>query len=84
MFSKTLIISRDEITLKTRKCYTGKSFSEALILASANPQYDKRLFMELSTMNNLLTYCGLIDAKLRASDKDLPVHVTKGVSDLEI
>ena len=26
---------------------TGKSFSEALILASPNPQYDKRLFLEL-------------------------------------
>ena len=26
---------------------TGKSFSEALILASTNPQYDKRVFMEL-------------------------------------
>ena len=26
---------------------TGKSFSEALILASSNPQYDKRLFIEL-------------------------------------
>ena len=26
---------------------TGKFFSEALILASTNPQYDKRLFMEL-------------------------------------
>ena len=26
---------------------TGKSFSEALILVSTNPQYDKRLFMEL-------------------------------------
>ena len=26
---------------------TGKSFSETLILASANPQYDKRLFIEL-------------------------------------
>ena len=26
---------------------TGKSFPEALILASTNPQYDKRLFMEL-------------------------------------
>ena len=28
-------------------CFTGKSFSEALILASTNPQCDKRLFMEL-------------------------------------
>ena len=26
--------------------YTGKSFSEALILASVNPQYEKRLFIE--------------------------------------
>ena len=26
---------------------TGKSFLEALILASTNPQYDKRLFIEL-------------------------------------
>ena len=26
---------------------TGKSFSKALILASTNPQYDKRLFIEL-------------------------------------
>ena len=26
---------------------TGKSFSEALILASINPQYDKRLFIVL-------------------------------------
>ena len=25
---------------------TGESFSEALILASLNPQYDKRLFIE--------------------------------------
>ena len=27
--------------------YTGKSFSEVLILASTNPQYDKRLFIDL-------------------------------------
>ena len=27
-------------------------------------------------MNNLLSYCGLIDAKIRASDKDLPVYRT--------
>ena len=26
---------------------TGKSFPEALILASTNPQYDRRLFIEL-------------------------------------
>ena len=25
-------------------------------------------------MSNLLSYCGLVDAKIRASDKDLPVQ----------
>ena len=28
-----------------------------------------------NSMNNLLSYCGLIDTKIRASDKDLPVHM---------
>ena len=35
----------------TRSCFnfpiTGKSFSEQLIIASVNPQYDNRLFIEL-------------------------------------
>ena len=88
---------------------TGKSFSEALILASLNPQYDERLFIELqekykfrtrcvqklvmslfwhskryfyttcselvffNSMNNLSSYCGLTDSRMRASDTDLPV-----------
>ena len=34
------------ILLEYNLC-TGKSFSKALILASTNPQYDKRLFIEL-------------------------------------
>ena len=28
-------------------------------------------------MNNLLSYCWLVDAKIRASDQDLPVHISK-------
>ena len=28
-------------------------------------------------MNNLLPYCGLVDGKIRASDKDLPVKCKK-------
>ena len=83
---------------------TGKSLLEALILASTNPQYDKRLFIDLTvqymkttssehvvyincffvfvltlktgkSMNNLLSYCGLGDARVTASEKDLPVIV---------
>ena len=100
--------------------YTGKYLSEALILASTNPQYDDRLFTELpvqymkttssedqenmlctkivfcfwhleqfmyttwselvvfmywsgKSMNNFLSYCGLVDVRISASDKDLPV-----------
>ena len=26
-------------------------------------------------MNNLLSYCGLVDARIRASDKDLTVYL---------
>ena len=33
--------------------HTGKSFSEALILASTNPQYDKRLCIELQVQYDM-------------------------------
>ena len=43
-----LLMILDKINSKfEKKIITGKSFSKALILASTNPQYDKRLFMEL-------------------------------------
>ena len=37
--------------------FTGKSFSEALILASVNPQYDKRLFIEFPEKYKFTTHC---------------------------
>ena len=45
-----IILSKEEVNVIIifPLNHTGKSFSEALILASTNPQYDKRLFMELS------------------------------------
>jgi hypothetical protein len=45
---------------KRKENYTGKYLSEALILAFINPLLDNR-------------YYGLIDTRMRASDKDLPV-----------
>ena len=36
---------------------TGKSFSEALILASVNPQHDKRLFIEFPEKYKFRTCC---------------------------
>ena len=56
---------------------TGKSLSEALIFASINPQYVLPMFCACSfhgnSMNNLLSYCGLVDARISASEKDLLV-----------
>ena len=89
---------------------TGKSLSEAFILTSTNPQYDKILFIDLSVQymkttssehavymncsecqnknkerflcktcspHVLLSYCGLVDVRINASDKDLPVQLYK-------
>ena len=30
-------------------------------------------------MDNLFLYCGLLDAKIKASDKDLPVHYERQI-----
>ena len=56
---------------------TGKSFSEARILESTNPRYDKRLFiklqvqyMKIASSEHILGY--VVDTKLRNSDIDLP------------
>ena len=43
------------LNLAHHSTLTGKSFSEALILASINPQYDKRLFIELQVQYMKIT-----------------------------
>ena len=42
------------------------------------PRFELGIFMywTCNSMNNLSSYCGLVDAKIRASDKDLLVHTT--------
>ena len=37
-----------------------------------------------NSMNNLSSYCGLLDAKIRASDKDLPVQEYVSEKDLPV
>ena len=39
------------------------------------------LYWTDNSMNNLLSYFGLVDAKIRASDIDLPVSMTNKVED---
>ena len=50
--------------------------SEALILGSTKPQYDIKLFIDLPVqyMKNY-KLSGLVDPRISASDKDLPVLV---------
>ena len=68
---------------------TSKSVSEALIFESVNPQYDEKLFIQFPEKYKIKTFCvqilfwmskqkqkticGLTDARMRASEKDLPV-----------
>ena len=40
-------INPEFLHAEAKRTGTGKSFSEALIFASTNPQYDDRLFIEL-------------------------------------
>ena len=44
-------------TFKMVTTYKGKSVSEALILESVNPQYDKRLFIEYPEKYKFRTCC---------------------------
>ena len=60
---------------------TGKSFSEALILALTNPQYDKRLFIDLAVLagklqaqNMLCTYI-VLNFKTKTKNNLCTQHV---------
>ena len=46
-----------------------------IFYTTCSPQVELGIFMywTFNSVNNLLSYCGLVDAKIRASDKDLPV-----------
>ena len=60
----------------------GKSLSEALIFPSPNPIWQKIVHWISSSVHEnyklrIWVEHGLVDAKMRASDKDLPVKVTK-------
>ena len=37
-----------------------------------------------NSMNNLLSYCGLVDARISASDKDLPVQSCKAIQNIQM
>ena len=53
-------INPEFLHAEAKRTGTGKSFSEALIFASTNPQYDDRLFIELQ-----LQYMKILSSNLR-------------------
>ena len=58
--------------------FTGKSFLEALILASVNPQYDNRLFIELQVQYEKNTCCVqkiVLNVKTRTKNNFCAQHV---------
>ena len=58
-----------DLTVTTYCQIVGEDFFSILVAFSENVNFN--------SMNNLLSYCGLIVTKIRASDKDLPVPNTK-------
>ena len=59
---------------------TGKSFLEALILASTTPQYDKRLFIDLpvlymkTTCSEHVVYINCFECQNKTKKKTIYVH----------
>ena len=41
-------------------------------------QHVLNLYFSKNSMNNLLSYCGLVEARISASEKDLPVPYQRG------
>ena len=52
------------------KCRNKNRKKDFLYTTCAN------LYFSLNLMNNLLSYCGLTDSRMRASDNDLPVSAS--------
>ena len=51
------------VKMKTKNQFMYTTCSELVVF----------MYRTGKSMNNLLSYCGLVDAKIRASEKDLPV-----------
>ena len=57
---------------QNKKQFVYTTYSELAIL----------MYWTANSMNNLLSYCGLVDARLSTSEEDLPVYGPKGFSDI--
>ena len=76
MSEALLLAEHEENMLYTKKILNvGNNFCTKHVL----PRFEVGIFMywTCNSINNLSSYCGLVDAKIRASDKDLPVQHNK-------
>ena len=70
-----IFLSPKKILWDKNKTYTNTSKGQRFELLHVNLYSGLGIFIywTCNSMNNLLSYFGLVDAKIRASDKDLPV-----------
>ena len=59
--------SEHDVYINCSECQNKKQFvySEVVVF----------MYWTGKSMNNLLSYCGLVDTRISASDKDLPVYM---------
>ena len=60
-------INRSEHQNKNKKQFVYTTCSELVVY----------MYWTRNSMNNFFLYCGLVDASISASEKDLPVHNVK-------
>ena len=58
-----MYINCSECQNKNKKQFVYTTCSEVVVF----------MYLTRNSMNNLLSYCGLVGARISASDKDLPV-----------
>ena len=73
LYDNRLLIELQE-KYKFRTCCVQKLFFCFDIQNNICTQHVLNLYFSGDSMNNLLSYCGLTDARMRASEKDLPVN----------
>ena len=71
-YDETLFIEFPE-TYKFRTCCVQILFWMSKRKQNFSTQHVLNLYFLGNSMNNLLSYCGLTNARMRASEKDLPV-----------
>ena len=54
-----------------------KTLRHLCIMFSTCSELEDFMYWNCNSMNNLFSYCGLVNGKIRAADKDLPVQYQK-------